>query len=224
LESYAENIRKEWDTLRPHDVLLLLGIHMKENSAESSDFKTAHGVKYVRGCEIIALLDEEGNPIEEFNHEGAAKAFILNQENKFKQAHSDVLRPSIHARLRLKDPGTKRTYRVLLDVNQYAVDLVKEGIDTYKEGTSAFNAVMRRKPQENNFKPVLETIRDLIRTSEVVIPPWLHDIFLGYGDPSSAHYKNMDANHIVQSLDFRDTFLDWDHLVSSFPEKVCDTR
>lgn len=21
------------------------------------------------------------------------------------------------------------------------------------------------------------------------LPPWLHDIFLGYGDPSAAHYK-----------------------------------
>lgn len=37
----------------------------------------------------------------------------------------------------------------------------------------------RRKPKENNFKAVLESIRDLMN-EEVIIPPWLHDIFLGW--------------------------------------------
>lgn len=50
-----------------------------------------------------------------------------------------------------------------------------------------FNIVMRRKPKENNFKAVLETIRELMNT-ECVVPEWLHDIVLGYGDPSQAHY------------------------------------
>mgnify|MGYP002716447109 FL=1 len=46
---------------------------------------------------------------------------------------------------------------------------------------------MRRKPKENNFKAVLETIRELMNT-ECVVPDWLHDIILGYGDPGAAHY------------------------------------
>jgi len=50
-----------------------------------------------------------------------------------------------------------------------------------------FNIVLRRKPKENNFKAVLETIRDLMNT-ECVIPDWLHNIILGYGDPAAAHY------------------------------------
>jgi hypothetical protein len=36
----------------------------------------------------------------------------------------------------------------------------------------------RRKAKENNFKPVLESIRDLMN-EDVIIPPWLRDIFLG---------------------------------------------
>lgn len=36
----------------------------------------------------------------------------------------------------------------------------------------------RRKPKENNFKPVLESIRDLMN-EDVIIPHWLRDIFLG---------------------------------------------
>ena len=46
---------------------------------------------------------------------------------------------------------------------------------------------MRRKPKENNFKAVLETIREMMNT-ECVVPDWLHDIILGYGDPGAAHY------------------------------------
>ena len=47
---------------------------------------------------------------------------------------------------------------------------------------------MRRKPKENNFKAVLETIRDLMN-HECVVPDWLHDIILGYGDPGAAQYS-----------------------------------
>lgn len=73
---------------------------------------------------------------------------------------------------------------------------------------------MRRKPKENNFKAVLETIRHLMNT-ECVVPPWLHDILLGYGDPAAAHYSNMPNQE--RKLEFNDTFLDYDHLQASFP-------
>ena len=41
---------------------------------------------------------------------------------------------------------------------------------------------------------------------------------MGYGDPSGAHYKNIHMK--PPELDFRDTFVDWTHLVESFPGKV----
>jgi intron-binding protein aquarius len=78
-----------------------------------------------------------------------------------------------------------------------------------------FNILMRRKPKENNFKAVLETIRELMNT-ECVVPDWLHDIILGYGDPGAAHYSRLPNE--IPELDFNDTFLDMDHLRSSFPE------
>ena len=53
--------------------------------------------------------------------------------------------------------------------------------------------MVRRKPKENNFKAVLETIRDLMNIN-CVVPDWLHDLILGYGDPDSAHYsKSVEA-------------------------------
>jgi intron-binding protein aquarius len=61
---------------------------------------------------------------------------------------------------------------------------------------------------------VLETIRNLMNT-ECVVPDWLHDIILGYGDPGSAHYSKMPNQ--ISSLDFNDTFLSLDHLRSCFP-------
>ncbi|KAI8352959.1 P-loop containing nucleoside triphosphate hydrolase protein [Mortierella sp. GBAus27b] len=98
--------------------------------------------------------------------------------------------------------------------NQYKIDQEnmrkKGGPDVYQ----SFNIVLRRKPQENNFKPVLETIRDLMQ-SELMVPEWLHDVFLGYGNPNSAHYSQLQRQ--VREIDFRDTFLDLDHLKASFP-------
>lgn len=52
----------------------------------------------------------------------------------------------------------------------------------------AFNVVQRRKAKENNFKAVLESIRDLMN-EEAAIPEWLHDLFLGYGAPGDTQYK-----------------------------------
>jgi intron-binding protein aquarius len=51
----------------------------------------------------------------------------------------------------------------------------------------SFNVLQRRRAKENNFKAVLESIRDLMR-EEAVIPDWMHDLFLGYGDPADSQY------------------------------------
>lgn len=101
-----------------------------------------------------------------------------------------------------------------LDCNQYKVDMDRVsqgGEDVYE----TFSVLLRRKPKENNFKAVLETIRDLMNT-ECVVPEWLHDIILGYGDPGAAHYSKMPNQ--IATLDFNDTFVDIAHLKDSFPE------
>ena len=66
-----------------------------------------------------------------------------------------------------------------------------------------FNVLMRRKPKENNFKAVLETIRDVMNVAAVgqAVPDWLHDIFLGYGDAAAANYRNLAQ--IITRLDFK---------------------
>ena len=60
--------------------------------------------------------------------------------------------------------------------------------------------------QENNFKAVLESIRDLMN-EQTVMPDWLHDIFLGYGDPAQAKYTHMPQDQLLQTIDFKVIYL-----------------
>lgn len=197
------------------------------------DFMSQVGLAYVRGCEIEGMLDGGGRVIEE----------------------GPGPRPHV--------PGDTRTFRIVLDANQYKIDL--DGISKGQEVSSnslkplwilfssfvkyfcrvfekdvyeTLNVFLRRKPKENNFKAVLETIRDLMNIN-CVVPDWLHDIILGYGDPSSAHYSKYVANLLqiknyqinamikflitfyslsneISVLDFNDTFLDIKHIEESF--------
>ena len=183
-------IKHEWENLKRHDVCFLLtvrpptrGVDQGLTDLPAQEYCRTTGLMYVRGCEVEGMLDENGRVIEEYAVE--------------KPRYS----------------SGNRTFRVLLDCNQYYADM-----DTTSKGAedvySSFNVLMRRKPKENNFKAVLETIRDLMNTS-CVVPEWLHDIVLGYGDPASAHYTNMENN--VPELNFNDTFLNFDHLRASFP-------
>ncbi len=96
--------------------------------------------------------------------------------------------------------------RVLL---VYPTDMQQAEEDVY--GT--FNLLVRRKPKENNFKPVLETIRDLMNT-QTIVPHWLHDIFLGYTQAKDLHASDKNV-----TMNFNDTFLDYHHLQQSFPTK-----
>ena len=79
-------------------------------------------------------------------------------------------------------------------------------------------AQTRTAAQENNFKAVLESIRDLMNEHYAAMPDWLLDIFLGYGDPAAASYQQLPS--ALTSIDFKDTFLDEAHLRASFPGAV----
>ncbi len=83
----------------------------------------------------------------------------------------------------------------------------------------SMNLLVRRKPKENNFKAILETIRDLINTAALgrAVPAWLHDVFLGYGDPAAANHRLLNASG-AESADYTDTFTDAAHVLESFPQ------
>jgi intron-binding protein aquarius len=62
---------------------------------------------------------------------------------------------------------------------------------------------------------VLESIQELTQT-DLPMPSWLQEVFLGYGDPADA----TNLPNCPEQVDFRDTFLNWNHLVESFPNSV----
>ncbi|RKP09855.1 P-loop containing nucleoside triphosphate hydrolase protein [Thamnocephalis sphaerospora] len=181
LGQYTESVQRDWDMLRPHDIVFLLTVRAKEWTTEPWDetrpFCEHFGLDYVRGCEVTEVV-------------GA---------------------PSAAANFETRSRG--RTIRVLLDPNRYYEDV--ERAARGEDVNETFNILLRRNAKENNFKAVLETVRDLMQ-SELFVPDWLQNVFLGYGDPASAHYRRMP--NMLRSLDFRDTFVGKDHLQASFPE------
>lgn len=93
----------------------------------------------------------------------------------------------------------------------FKIDLIDLQYDFYLVKVSLFNPIFS---DFSDLQALLETIRNLMNT-DCVVPDWLHDIILGYGDPSSAHYSKMPNQ--IATLDFNDTFLSIDHLKASFP-------
>lgn len=112
----------------------------------------------------------------------------------------------------------RRRLQLKLDSRTYALDAEKSSANP-PEAYAKVNLIMRRSGRENNFKPVLESIRSLT-LSEVPIASWIHEVFLGYGDPAGATYKQLPNR--IKTIDYRDTFLDWQHLTGSLPGKIVE--
>ncbi|KAL0930785.1 DEAD helicases superfamily protein [Colletotrichum truncatum] len=184
-----DGIRREWDSLRPDDVVLLLAIQAPAaNSITNGDASYSEaeklGIVTIRSAEIIQITDDKGKVV----RDGAG--------------HYDGRR-----RLQLR-----------LDSRTYALDAERSSA-TPPEAYEKINVVLRRSGRENNFKPILESIRSLT-LSEVPIASWFHEVFLGYGDPAGATYKQLPNR--LKTIDYRDTFLDWQHLTGSLPGKIVE--
>jgi len=178
-------IKSEWEALRKHDVCLLLSIRYTKEMPDVNGYFPEEF-----GIQCVRGCEIEG---------------MLD-------ANGRVIEEGPEPKPEIK--GDSRTFRVWLDCNQYKSDLDNKSGNSEEDVYGTFNVLMRRKPKENNFKAVLSTIRDLMNT-KCVVPDWLEDIILGYGDPDSAHYSNRD--NVKSILDFNDTFIDMEHLKESFP-------
>ena len=191
----ADSVMRDWDSLRPEDVVYLLTVKPTAESRKltngHSEQKTPHttGLFTLRTAEVVQVLDEQSRPLRE------------------------------HAPDQVNGYGRKpRMRRVLVNLDPTAfksdTELREKGRpDVYE----SINIIVRRNQRENNWKKVLETIQHLT-LSDVPIPSWLQEVFLGYGDPSSASFTRLENR--LAAVDFRDTFVDWKHLVDSFPDRV----
>ncbi|KAG8097335.1 hypothetical protein GUJ93_ZPchr0013g35702 [Zizania palustris] len=195
ISSYKPQIKSEWDALKEHDVLFLLSIRpsfepLSPEEAAKSTVPERLGLQYVRGCEVIEIRDEESSLMNDFTGR------IKREEWK-------------------PPKGEIRTVKIALDTAQYHIDVTEVAENGAENVYGTFNILMRRKPKENNFKAILESIRDLMNET-CVVPEWLHNVFLGYGNPSAAQWTNMPD--LLETIDFKDTFVDADHVIQSFPD------
>lgn len=181
----ADHIRREWESLRPDDSVFLLAVQQDSSN------------KF--------WLQEKS--------EGPTLTHLRTAE--VVQVLDDHGRP-------LREPGggangynRARVRKLLLNLDATAFKADRDRTLQGKQDIyPLINVVARRRGRENNFKSILETMQRLI-VSDITLPSWLQDIFLGYGDPAGAQYKELPNR--LKSVDFRDTFLDWQHLVESFP-------
>jgi intron-binding protein aquarius len=196
MSKLAGPVRRDWDSLRPDDVVYLLAI---KPSADPRRLTNGHsaptvsqdssGLLSLRTAEVVQILDESGRSI---------------REPAPDQVNGYGHRPRIRRLIVNLDPAAFKTDSGLKE---------KGRNDVYE----SMNIIVRRNQRENNFKRQLETIQSLA-LSDVPVPAWLQEVFLGIGDPASASYTRL-ANQL-ESVDFRDTFIDWKHLTESFPGKV----
>ncbi|KAM5468181.1 hypothetical protein MauCBS54593_004922 [Microsporum audouinii] len=188
----GDTIRQEWESLRPDDVIFLLSVAPKKTEKAAS---------------VTNQRSEFKDSISILHVRTGAVVQILDDNGR-------PLRDTTQSRAN-GYPQRPRLRRLLvnLDAVSYKADLdrVQKGKpDIY----NSMNVLVRRRSRENNFRPILETMQSLTIT-DAELPSWLQEVFLGYGDPAGARYTELENR--VKSVDYRDTFLDWHHLVESFP-------
>eukprot|EP01130_Rhizamoeba_saxonica_P016379 TRINITY_DN7564_c0_g1_i1.p1 TRINITY_DN7564_c0_g1~~TRINITY_DN7564_c0_g1_i1.p1 ORF type:complete len:1263 (-),score=293.44 TRINITY_DN7564_c0_g1_i1:334-4095(-) len=174
------DVKDEWDALRRHDVLFLITVRPEKHHTPDPKgfFPREYGIQYIRGCEVVEVLDEEGNKVNDPSPEYQPKRI-----------------------------GNRRTLKVQLDPAQYQQD----GLIQHEDVSHSFHLIMKRRAKENNFKAILGTIKDLMN-SNLKVPTWLKDVFLGYGNPDIC--QNV---HVSRVVNYTDSFLDKDHLIECIP-------
>ena len=192
VQRLAENVRHEWDSLRADDTVFLLCI---DAPIDRQNFTNGHnmlsrqqesGLRVVRSAEVLQVLDDNGRPLRNPAH--SVDGF--GPRPRVRRLIVNIDRVAFQEDTEQKDKGDNTVYERV-------------------------NVLVRRPRRENNFRRVLESIRDLAK-SATTVPSWLKEVFLGFGDPKSATYTNL--SNMIQHLDLQDTLQDWGHLVDSFPK------
>lgn len=178
----SEYFQKEWCSLRPDDVVFLLAIQAPD-----------HTIGY-----------DEATPsdAQSLGLRYLRTAEVIQLSDDKGRVVNDHLPENGSGRSQL------RKLQLKLDASRFKEDMAH--VENGKPDVYEFmNVVVRRRGRENNFKPILESIRSLT-LSDVPLASWLHDVFLGYSDPASASYPHLVSQ--IAKIDYRDTFIDWEHL------------
>lgn len=203
----SSEVAAEWDFLRERENLFLVSIEAGQNLVSEKWNNSESGI------------DDKERTFQDFfgvKHIRGCQVVEVNAETS--QSDNETVASS----------GVKRIMRVNLDCAKYALDTKLSGdSDVY----STLNILIRRDARENNAQSVLATIRGMLTSpSENLVPNWLHNLVLGYGNPSSVHHSAMldrieasrgglsdSEMQSLRTVTFHDTLLDRDHINTSFP-------
>uniref|UniRef100_A0A0X3QDM8 Intron-binding protein aquarius n=1 Tax=Schistocephalus solidus TaxID=70667 RepID=A0A0X3QDM8_SCHSO len=235
LAGLRPGVQKEWRDLRRHDPVFLVTVRPKSHQRHwkynpRKPFLSQIGIVAVRGCEIEGQVDKAGKLIPDEERFG-----IVPAKNEFDaattsptwrvaldacqyQADIDRLRRqrSRGKQIRAEIARAKREGRSGEAIEALEKAAAEADSVPLEDVYDTFNVIVRRKPKENNFKAVLDTIRDLMNTRSVV-PDWLLDLLMGYQDPAAAHYSRRPDVYETKQNWF-DTFISSDHIISAFPQ------
>ncbi|CBI31203.3 unnamed protein product, partial [Vitis vinifera] len=98
---------------------------------------------------------------------------------------------------------------LLRNFNLFRLESTYEIREDIQEAPSSVTAAV-------TFSISKEAAKANLMNETCIVPDWLHNIFLGYGNPSAAQWTNMPD--LLETVDFKDTFLDADHLRESFSD------
>lgn len=184
----GDKVRGEWDNLKPKDTVFLLGIKPVQK-----DRAIANGIGHHESAADYGIVL-------------VRTAEVVQMQDEKGKAIRDIEKSNVNR---------SRTRRLLLNLDPAAFSKDKAQLSAGRPDVyNSINVIVRRPGRENNFKPMLETIRDLA-ASQMQLPAWLQDVYLGYGHPANASYPQIEER--IEKLDFLDTFLDSEHLQHSFP-------
>eukprot|EP00595_Chromulina_sp_UTEXLB2642_P003202 CAMPEP_0196767580 /NCGR_PEP_ID=MMETSP1095-20130614/41759_1 /TAXON_ID=96789 ORGANISM="Chromulina nebulosa, Strain UTEXLB2642" /NCGR_SAMPLE_ID=MMETSP1095 /ASSEMBLY_ACC=CAM_ASM_000446 /LENGTH=446 /DNA_ID=CAMNT_0042136037 /DNA_START=1831 /DNA_END=3168 /DNA_ORIENTATION=+ len=210
------DIRVEWESFREHDIVFLICIDIPNSAVNIVNTSSENDSTKIQKDAVVNNISIDFAKTYGIKYIRGGEVFEYRDEDDV--VLNDYSRPDERANGR---SGSKRKLRIKLDPAQYYLDL-KNGKDCYE----SLNLIIRRDPKENNFKAILETIRDIMNDESKgqSIPSWLQDVFLGYGSPNAATYRSLPTSLTNSSSDFDeiydycDTFLDALHIVESFPD------
>ncbi|CDS41037.1 intron binding protein aquarius [Echinococcus multilocularis] len=244
LAGLREDVQKEWQGLRRHDPVFLVTVQPKSQLRNwkynpHKPFLSQIGILAVRGCEIEGQVDKAGKLIpdeerfglvqskDEFDAPTTAPTWRVSLDPCQYQEDINRLRNEKNRgrAIRAEIARAKREGRSAEAITSLEKKAFEAESASPEDIYDTFNVLVRRKPKENNFKAVLDTIRDLMNTRSVV-PDWLLDLLMGYLDPAAAHYSRRPEFYDSRQNWF-DTFLSADHLRKSFPQysiKFVDMR
>lgn len=167
-----------------------------DNAQGEGFFPEEFGVIHVRAGELVEVIDSAGT--------------ALNGDLEHSPTGNDGKRRELH--------GRTRVFNVALDGNQYKKDLESGNLEAYEHA----NLLIRRDPSSNSFKAVLTAVMHAWQLSHHInkrmkqqqtddeerddlngiMPSWLQDLVLGYGNPSAAQYSSIyKARGYPQSID-----------------------